>query len=416
MGCQERGIKVEDIETVLSSHLPEVPKLVHDFSRNPYFKPFSHEKEHPYYHERPAYSFLNRSYYPKHRQLDHAKALFKTVEIEPGLPERLYNSANKKVCPDQDDLIIGVIKDTHLFDATQKKLPRSWAVPYIGWHPVEDRMTTRMPYDVTAMSWGRKARLEYGIPSSRKNMNLIRGMLRCCDSSKSAINPSLLHRLHLEDNIVRQFLERGDKLIRFYLPLAQILTDEQPLKAYADAESVKSTNDINVPDIYPMHPIVTLWPTHVYNNQSNFPLKISTSSGQLLPKHNVHTCIDHNIDKIQQELRTPETVHARALTLGFLSALSQARLVYGRDIKGDLPEPVAVNFIHTDGCNLHFSAYQLNTLNLEDQHGIKNIFWHEEDISRIYDVCDYVKAKPTLLGYNPEVFSKFAAMYFQNTE
>ena len=96
------------------------------------------------------------------------QALFKTVEIEPGLPERLYNSANKKVCPDQDDLIIGGIKDTHLFDATQKKLQRSWAVPYIGWHPVEDRMTTRMPYDVTAMSWGRKARLEYGIPSNRK--------------------------------------------------------------------------------------------------------------------------------------------------------------------------------------------------------------------------------------------------------
>ena len=77
---------------------------------------------------------------------------------------------------------------------------------------------------------------------------------------------------------------------------------------------------------------------------------------------------------------------------------------------------VAVNFIHTDGCNFHFSAYQLNTLNLEDSNGIKNIFWHEEDMSRLFDVCDYVKAVPVLSGYNPEVFSKFAAMYLQNIE
>ena len=135
-----------------------------------------------------------------------------------------------------------------------------------------------------------------------------------------------------------------------------------------------------------------------------------------MPKHNVHTCLDHTKNEVAQQLRTPETVHARALTLGFLSALAQARLVYGSDIKGDLPEPVAVNFIHTDGCNFHFSAYQLNTLNLEDSNGIKNIFWHEEDISRLFDVCDYVKAVPVLSGYNPEVFSKFAAMYLQNIE
>ena len=135
-----------------------------------------------------------------------------------------------------------------------------------------------------------------------------------------------------------------------------------------------------------------------------------------LPKHNVHTCIEHNSNKISQELRTPEAIYARSLTLGFLTALSQARLVYGSDVKGDLPQPVAVNFIHTDGSNFHFSVYQLNTLNLDEPNGIKNIFWHEEDISRLYDVCGYVKAVPELSGYNPEVFEKFAAMYLQNTE
>ena len=58
---------------MLSSHLPEAPKIEHDFSRNPVNKPFAEEKDHPYYHDRPAYSYLSQNYYPKHRQLDHAK-------------------------------------------------------------------------------------------------------------------------------------------------------------------------------------------------------------------------------------------------------------------------------------------------------------------------------------------------------
>ena len=77
---------------------------------------------------------------------------------------------------------------------------------------------------------------------------------------------------------------------------------------------------------------------------------------------------------------------------------------------------MTVHFIHTDGSNFHFSVYQLNTLDLEGDGGKKNIFWHEEDISRLYNVCDYVSAKPTVSGYNPEVFAKFAAMYLQNSE
>ena len=62
-------------QDVLSSHLPESPNIEFDFSRNPNIKPYSNEKEHPYYHERPAYSYLARSYYPKYRQLDHAKVI-----------------------------------------------------------------------------------------------------------------------------------------------------------------------------------------------------------------------------------------------------------------------------------------------------------------------------------------------------
>ena len=102
----------------------------------------------------------------------------------------------------------------------------------------------------------------------------MRGMLRCCDLSLTSKYPSLLHRLHLENNIIRQFFERGDKLIRFYLPLAQILTDKKPLKPYADSQVVQSTENIQLPDIFPFDPLVALWPRNVYNDASNFPIKV----------------------------------------------------------------------------------------------------------------------------------------------
>ena len=134
------------------------------------------------------------------------------------------------------------------------------------------------------------------------------------------------------------------------------------------------------------------------------------------PKHYVHTCVDHCNNIITKELRLPESYHSRALTLGFLSALGQARLIYGKDVKGELSQPVTVHFVSTDGCNFHFSVFQLNTLDLEEPGGKKNIFWHEEDMTRLYDVCEYVSARPTLKGFNPEIFAKFFAMYSQNAE
>ena len=94
------------------------------------------------------------------------KVLLKTVEVEPGLPQKILDSTRTEIC--SNDLIKSVVKDTHMFDATQTKLQKSWNVPYVGWHPVEDRMFRPMPYDVTAMSWGRKVRREYGIPLARK--------------------------------------------------------------------------------------------------------------------------------------------------------------------------------------------------------------------------------------------------------
>ena len=90
------------------------------------------------------------------------------MEVEYGLPARVLDSLSNQEYSKEHDLMENVVKDTQMFDATQKKLQKSWAVPYIGWHPVEDKMFRKMPYDVTGMSWNRKVKREYGIPLARK--------------------------------------------------------------------------------------------------------------------------------------------------------------------------------------------------------------------------------------------------------
>ena len=54
-----------------------------------------------------------------------------------------------------------------MFDATQVKLPYNFNVPYIGYNSVNDKMTSRTPYEPT-MSWQFKTRREFGIPIPRK--------------------------------------------------------------------------------------------------------------------------------------------------------------------------------------------------------------------------------------------------------
>ena len=128
-------------------------------------------RSHPFYNEVPAFTFKDTSRFPGDSELDTAKILTKTVEVgERGLPEAITAkfASCHSLLPKQDDRIMDVIQETWLFDATQKILPRNPKPPYIGWHPVVDRMFRPMPYDHTVASWGRKMPREYGIPKQRK--------------------------------------------------------------------------------------------------------------------------------------------------------------------------------------------------------------------------------------------------------
>ncbi len=82
--------------------------------------------------------------------------------------------------------------------------------------------------------------------------------------------------------------------------------------------------------------------------------------------------------------------------------------------------------VHTDGHRFHFTAFQLNTLELDTDGGVKNMFWEGEPeewadefgnsgnrTSLLFEKCENVLARPTLEGYGRKVFDRFLAMYMR---
>jgi len=94
--------------------------------------------------------------------------------------------------------------------------------------------------------------------------------------------------------------------------------------------------------------------------------------------------------------------------LGFAAALGQARLLYGAEVEGDLPKPVAVNVVSTNGVSWELATFQLNSVDLGSE--VKNLFFHHGETLRLMDYCGYREARPCLDGVKPETFSMLQAL------
>ena len=125
--------------------------------------------------------------------------------------------------------------------------------------------------------------------------------------------------------------------------------------------------------------------------------------------------IHHDPIKVKNltELPTRETqVLARNMLKAFSAAASCARRRFGESVQ-DLPEPVTVQCIQTEGQSFHFSVFQLNTLNIDGTEGTKNYWWTSPRLN-LYDKAEYFDGKPLIEGYNPEVFKRIFAFYNNN--
>merc|ERR1712106_310582 len=106
---------------------------------------------HPLWQEEAVYSYSNKSWLPRDRELVTACAIINAIHIDT-LPDSGYQSSSSETT---ESRVSTLIKNAYIGDAVQKKLPKNWKVPFIGWHPVESKMRPRNQYDWKAFSWGR---------------------------------------------------------------------------------------------------------------------------------------------------------------------------------------------------------------------------------------------------------------------
>lgn len=93
----------------------------------------------------------------------------------------------------------------------------------------------------------------------------------------------------------------------------------------------------------------------------------------------------------------------------FGTAVCCAKQKFGEETM-NLPEPVTVQCVQTNGWWFYFSVFQLNTLDINGNDSRRNIFWHSPK-TELVERAEYVEGVPTVNGYNPEVFRKILAFY-----
>ncbi|XP_076246698.1 mitochondrial ribosomal protein L37 [Calliopsis andreniformis] len=305
--------------------------------------------------------------------------LTKTVQIDNEMPEKIKN-LETDISERVDNLVKRIVYSSTIYDAQQVVLPKlkdpdrpSWIFPRA-----------------------------YGITSTKKVYNLSRKFLQLCESLvglRTAQNRSVVH-----DGVMSMCIDKEMERLQFELKMDLLMTSLKPLTPIADANAF---NELDMPSIYPLHHTIGLTQTNTYKTEDIYPINANSA---LMNVHTIFLNYDPEEVKNLTELPTTESqIHARAMIKAFTAAVAYARQKFGLNVK-ELPEPVVVQCIQSDGQTFHFSVYQLNTLMLDGTQGIRNFWWSTPSI-KLYDMAQYECGKPTLKGYNNDVFRRFLAFY-----
>ncbi|XP_022121277.2 39S ribosomal protein L37, mitochondrial [Pieris rapae] len=371
---KEKGIKVEDALDFIKE--PQVHERVDIIG--PFEQHLPLDENHPNFKERPCYTLTNTNVLLE--GISQAQVLTKTVIAEDKLPPRIEELAQLPAPKAVHEGVKKAILSANVFDCEQKKLPK-----------IKD--SERPAYNFTRI---------LGITDRRRNQILTNKLMHLVEKSsdvdvtqsKYVLNDSECHTVFDKENELIQFKDVSNILV----------TSNKPLKHEIDDSNIPF---IEIPDLYPIKHTVTLPKEHFYDAVSKYPIALNMSL-----KHPHTTWLHYNATEVKnlyEEPVTPIQVLGRSLTHTFTIASSFAKQLYGEDIK-DLPEPVYVNCIQTDGQRYHFGVLELNTLNVDGTDGTKNVWFCKNDV-KLYDSSRYLGGMPALENYNPAVYGYINAFY-----
>ncbi|XP_013389235.1 39S ribosomal protein L37, mitochondrial [Lingula anatina] len=343
---------------------------------DPRFCKPTYPNDHPDFHEQKRHIFnLNTYLLEGTKQI---KTLTKTQVIE-GQPKPLADLIGKVDHPLQDELIQRYIMQANVWNPATYKLPK--------------RINFRLP--------GWKYKPETGITMGLMMRTLVENLIRLCDMIAVEEYPQVLtERRHTHDHVTWTHFNTQGVPIHVLAHSDHMISSNKPLPLFADEAMIDSSKAIVLPDFYPMSPLIDVKLHNVWRED--------TCNGWTPEYQFPHV---HNFVFLNNDTWPNDRRNARAIMFCLAHCLTQAKKLYGEDVKV-LPKPISVNCTHTNGIVFHFVNFQLNTLDFENQEGVKNIAWI--DSCRMYRKILPKRAmlnKTEYKDYNPVAFQMFKARY-----
>lgn len=295
--------------------------------------------EDPNYHEEQIYMYNHNVRFIEAKK--QASILTKSQIFE-GMPKMVSDLIDKVEVPDEDKIIQRYIMQSQKWDPTMVRLPK--------------RTDKRKP------RWNFQA--QYGIPVEKSANILLKNLLRLCQTNIFQKVPGAYNqRQIIFDPYIQVNYHRHDKHIQINGQNEILVTGTDSLKPYANEDLIAQSVQEELPDMYPLLPIIDLVKEHIYT-LDNYP---GWKTG--FPYSNVHTIFNVHTGNWKVE-----ELHGKSLMYCLAYALAHAKNKFGEN---KLPKPVCVQCVNASETTFNFTFFQLNTLDFENDDGIKNFAWFD---------------------------------------
>lgn len=372
----QKNVKILDA-TEIAEPKPDLLKI--DIPE-PYKPPPPLDKHHPLWKQKICYICHTSTQLLE--GLPQAQFLTNTIVFN-GLPERIQKLFGAAEQPDQDELVKRCILLSHVLDGYQDALPlkKSPVYPHKDINP-----------------------REYGIPLHRRLNLLLRSLVRLMES-QAGVYQDALQRVISTDSRVVLTTEKDNDLLQFQINADLMMSSDKPLTPFASGDVINSKKTAPLPNIFPIKCTIDFEQTNFYELQDVYPFHKASNYCHV---HTLYLC------ELNEETRWSKSrTKAKALLACYTFAMAQARLLYG-DAK-ELPKPIVVQCVISNGPEFALLAFQLNALKLNSNDTIRNFAWLDSDL-KLYEQCTAEHGKIYFEGYNPDVYRHLLAMHLNGLD